>query len=112
MKDNINWKTLSTRIAYQNKWMKVREDGVVFPDGKKGIYGVVEKAPFITVIPLVGDKIALVEQFRYPVQAKSWEFPEGLKDAKGEEIKEMVKKGIIKDSPTVAALGLYLLSKK
>ena len=67
----------STRIVYQNRWMTVREDEVEFADGSPGIYGVVEKADFSLVIPLDGDHVYLINQFRYPVGSREWEFPQG-----------------------------------
>jgi hypothetical protein len=73
------WKTLSSRFVYDNPWIRVREDQVVRPDGQPGIYGVVEfKNRAVGVLP-VDDKgrIWLVGQFRYTVQAYSWEIPEG-----------------------------------
>ena len=36
------WNTLSSNIVYKNDWISVREDKVIRPDGKPGIYGVVE----------------------------------------------------------------------
>ena len=36
------WKTLDSKIVYENPWIRVREDQVIRPDGKPGIYGVVE----------------------------------------------------------------------
>lgn len=39
-------KQLSARIAAQNKWFTVLEDGIEFQDGLKGIHGVVEKPEF------------------------------------------------------------------
>jgi len=36
--------TIGTRIVYENRWMRVREDGIRRRDGSSGIYGVVEKA--------------------------------------------------------------------
>ncbi len=35
------WHTTSRRIVYQNPWITVREDSVVFPNGKEGMYGIV-----------------------------------------------------------------------
>src|ERR687887_82863 len=34
------WRTLSSRQVYDNPWISVREDEVVRPDGRPGIYGV------------------------------------------------------------------------
>ena len=69
--------TLGSRQVYANPWMTVREDAVRFPDGSEGIYGVVDKPTFALVIPRDGDRLHLVEQFRYPVGRRRWEFPQG-----------------------------------
>lgn len=70
-------KQLSTKTVYKNKWMKVREDDVEFPNGSKGIYGVVEKPDFVMVVPYENNGFYLVKQFRYPVGKSYWEFPQG-----------------------------------
>lgn len=68
----------STRRVYANSWMTVREDGIRRPDGSPGIYGVVDKPTYALVIPRADDgRLHLVEQFRYPVGARRWEFPAG-----------------------------------
>lgn len=57
--------------------MTVREDGVRRADGSTGIYGVIDKPTYALVIPLDGDRLHLVEQFRYPLGLRRWEFPQG-----------------------------------
>jgi len=70
--------TLSTRIAYENRWMRVREDAIRYRDGSPGIYGVVEKPNFVVVVAVEPDgSIHLVEQHRYPVGRRMWELPQG-----------------------------------
>lgn len=73
--------TLSTKLVYENRWMKVREDGVRRADGAVGIYGVVEKPDFALVIPLGEGSVFLVEQYRYPVGGRYIEFPRGSWEA-------------------------------
>jgi ADP-ribose pyrophosphatase len=68
-----------SRIVYQNRWMRVREDTVRRRDGSSGLYGVIEKQDFVTIAPVEADgSIHLVQQFRYPVGARFWEFPQGI----------------------------------
>jgi len=80
MNENINpWTTLSSKEIYDNPWIQVEEHQVINPNGGKGIYGKVHfKNLAIGVIPIFdnGDTI-LVGQYRYPLNAYSWEFPEG-----------------------------------
>ncbi len=72
------WQTLSTRIVYENAWIRVREDQVIQPDGNPSIYGVVEFHGCVGVLPIDADgNVHLVGQFRYPLQQYSWEIPEG-----------------------------------
>ncbi|MCP2178741.1 NUDIX domain-containing protein [Williamsia maris] len=73
---------LSSRTVYRNAWMSVREDDVRRADGSAGIYGVVDRPLGVVVVarrPTASDdeQIYLVEQFRYPVGARRWEFPAG-----------------------------------
>ena len=69
---------LSGRKVYENRWMKVREDRIRFPDGSEGLYGVVDKEDFVLIVPRHDDgRFQLVRQFRYPVQGRHWEFPQG-----------------------------------
>jgi 8-oxo-dGTP pyrophosphatase MutT (NUDIX family) len=73
------WTTRSSREVYDNPWIRVREDHVLRPDGLPGIYGVVHfKNRAVGVLPVdEHGGIYLVGQFRYPLQAYSWEIPEG-----------------------------------
>ncbi|WP_285486519.1 NUDIX domain-containing protein [Amycolatopsis taiwanensis] len=68
---------LNSVEVYRNHWMTVREDGIRRPDGSSGVYGVVDKPDYALVIPMDGDRLHLVEQFRYPVGLRRWEFPQG-----------------------------------
>jgi 8-oxo-dGTP pyrophosphatase MutT (NUDIX family) len=69
--------TLSSREVYRNHWMRLREDEILRSNGKKGIYGVVEKDDAAIILPIDGDRIWLVEQFRYTIQARALELPQG-----------------------------------
>jgi 8-oxo-dGTP pyrophosphatase MutT (NUDIX family) len=68
---------LATREVYRSPWMSVREDVVEFPSGATGTYSVVDKQDFVLVLPFEDDGFWLVEQFRYPVGRREWEFPQG-----------------------------------
>jgi 8-oxo-dGDP phosphatase len=68
---------LSTQVAYETPYLRLREDRIRRPDGSEGIYSYLEKPDFALVIPVEGGGFHLVEQYRYPVRARSWEFPQG-----------------------------------
>lgn len=63
---------------YRNNWMTLREDDIRRPDGSPGIYAVVDKPDYALVIARdAQDRFRLVEQFRYPLGMRRWEFPQG-----------------------------------
>ncbi len=67
-----------SRVIYRNPWITVREDDIVHPSGKRGIYGVVEIPPGVFVVAVnVNNKILLVRQTHYPTGLTSWELPGG-----------------------------------
>jgi 8-oxo-dGTP pyrophosphatase MutT (NUDIX family) len=68
---------LDSRQVYANPWMTVREDAVRRADGSAGVYGVIDKPDYALVIPWDGERFMLVEQFRYPLGLRRWEFPQG-----------------------------------
>jgi 8-oxo-dGTP pyrophosphatase MutT (NUDIX family) len=60
--------------------MTVREDVVRRPDGAEGIYGVVDKPEYALVVAVddsPAQRLAMVEQYRYPLGLRRWEFPQG-----------------------------------
>jgi ADP-ribose pyrophosphatase len=73
------WKTLSTKMVYENPWMKLREDTAQLPDGNTTIYGVVVFGNCVGVLPFVDDDhVLLVRQYRYVQgEAHRWEMPTG-----------------------------------
>ncbi|MEW2615062.1 NUDIX hydrolase [Streptomyces sp. NPDC047880] len=70
-------RTLRSREVYRNPWMTVREDDIQYPDGNQGLYGVVHKPDYALIIPREEGRLQLVEQYRYPVGGRYWEFPQG-----------------------------------
>jgi 8-oxo-dGTP pyrophosphatase MutT (NUDIX family) len=73
------WITRGTREAYANAWISVTEHDVLNPSGKPGLYGKVHfKNKAVGIIPLDSEgNTYLVGQYRYVLDAWSWEIPEG-----------------------------------
>lgn len=82
--------TVASREIYRNPWLVLREDDIRRPDGSSGIYSVVDKPNYALVMPYDGQRFRLVEQFRYPLGVRRWEFPQGtapgLADAEPAEL--------------------------
>lgn len=77
-KKSGKWKKLASKYVYKNPWIKVREDRVIQPDGKEGIYGVVEQNKGVSVVPVDADgMIWMVKVYRYIFDDAHWELVAG-----------------------------------
>jgi 8-oxo-dGTP pyrophosphatase MutT (NUDIX family) len=74
-----SWVTEETQDVYETPWIKVTDHKVVDPGGNQGQYGVVTfKNWAIGIIPIDAEgNTWIVGQYRYPVDAYSWEIPAG-----------------------------------
>jgi len=68
---------LGSREVYRNQWLALREDRIAYADGSPGLYTIVEKRDFALVVPFSGTGFWLVEQYRYALGRRAWEFPQG-----------------------------------
>jgi len=84
-------RTLSSREVYRNPWMRVREDEILRSNGQKGIYGVVEKDDAAIILPIDHGKVWLVEQFRYTIQERALELPQGGWEMEVESPEELAR---------------------
>jgi 8-oxo-dGTP pyrophosphatase MutT (NUDIX family) len=75
--DESPWKTLRTRVIYDNPWIALKEDEVVTPTGKPGTYTFLEAKPFVIVVAIKGDQLVMIKQYRYPIKRAVIEFPAG-----------------------------------
>lgn len=73
------WQTLGSKRVYDNPWIEVKEDQIINPSGKPGIYGkVIFKNLAVAIIPLDADyNTWIVGQYRYTLEEYSWELPMG-----------------------------------
>jgi 8-oxo-dGTP pyrophosphatase MutT (NUDIX family) len=100
--------TLSSREVYRNHWMRVREDEILRSNGKKGIYGVVEKDDAAIIIPIDDGKVWLVEQFRYTIQERALELPQGGWEMEVEHPEELARGELKEEMGLDAAQMTYL----
>ena len=94
----IPWKTTSSRPIYGNRWIKVREDIAELPSGQTTLYGVVECAECVGVLPFLdGDRVLLVGQYRYVARDFYWEIPTGGQHA-GETLEEAARRELTEEA--------------
>jgi 8-oxo-dGTP pyrophosphatase MutT (NUDIX family) len=92
------WVINGEKTVYDNPWITVTEYDVLNPSGNKGIYGKVHFKNVAVGVIVLDDEMNtwLVGQHRFPLNAYSWEIPEGgsptgadpLENAKRELLEE------------------------
>jgi 8-oxo-dGTP pyrophosphatase MutT (NUDIX family) len=83
----------SSRTVYENHWMRVREDETLLPDGRPGLYAVIEKPPGAAIVAIDGDHVWMVQQWRHTVQGRFWEVVQGAWHEGAEATPEDVARG-------------------
>ena len=68
---------LDSRVIYEDHWIRLRQDRIERRDGSRGTYAVLEKPDFALIIPAENGGFHLVEEYRYPIQRRTWSFPQG-----------------------------------
>lgn len=103
--------TLGSRIVYRNRWMTVREDEIRHPDGSKGIFGVVEKPDAAMIVPVEHGRVHMVQQFKYAVGGRFWEFPQGTWEQAANYTIEEMARGELREETGLVAREMELLAR-
>jgi len=70
---------MTSRIVYRSRWITLREDQVIRPNGERGTYGFIQLRLTAGVLAIDSrNHIALIEEFRYPLKTTTYELPRGL----------------------------------
>jgi len=71
-------KTLSSRLVYEGRAVKLRVDTVQMPSGRKTTREIVEHSDCVAIVAVDADgNVLLVNQFRKPVEKELLEIPAG-----------------------------------
>jgi 8-oxo-dGTP pyrophosphatase MutT (NUDIX family) len=70
--------TLSSRVVYENRYVTLRQDAVRYPNGDEGTYTFIERPTYAIVAAVEDGHVWMVEQWRHPLGARSWELPMGV----------------------------------
>ncbi len=72
------WKIKESIEKYKNRWITVTEHQVVRPDGKDGIFGIIEMVAGVSVLPMDSDgMVYLTKEFRFAINRESIESVSG-----------------------------------
>lgn len=92
------WKKISSKYVHENPWYRVRQDQVIMPNGKSGVYNVVETRGAVYIVALNDEQeVALIKQERYTTGIESYEAPAGGIE-EGEDPLETAKRELIEET--------------
>ncbi len=100
--------TLSSREIYRNRWLRLREDEILRSNGQKGIYSVVDKDGCAVILPIDEGRVWLVEQFRYTIQQRALELPQGGWEMEIVDAEELARGELREETGLEAAQMTYL----
>ncbi|MBW3004859.1 NUDIX hydrolase [Candidatus Woesearchaeota archaeon] len=123
-KKNGPWTIKETIPKYKNPWIEVTEDQVIKPDGKPGIFGVVNMKAGVSVLPIDEEGfVYLTDEFHYAIEKDSIEVVSGaiddgekpidaakreLEEELGIKAEEWIDLGVVNPFTTVIKSPAYL----
>lgn len=72
------YQTTASEVVWSCPWYRVRQDKIITPDGKPGVYNIVQHPGAVWIIPVtVTGQIVLIRTYRYTVDDWCIEVPAG-----------------------------------
>ena len=104
-------RVVASRVVYENRWMRLHEDRLLRANGDPGLYAWIEKPPAALIVPLDGDHVWMIEQFRHPVGERFWEFPQGAWEDEPSAAPEDLARGELAEETGLRAARVEHLGK-
>ncbi len=73
-----DWPVVESRVEYETGWYEGGYDLVEQPDGTRKRYYWARLPPAVVVVPVVGDAVVFVEQYRPVIRERHLELPAGI----------------------------------
>lgn len=102
------YQTLSSRVVWSCPWYQVRQDEIITPNGRPGVYNTIEKSDAVWIIPVTADgQIAMIRSYRYTVDNWCWEVPAGSVKP-GRSLEETAREELLEEVGGTAAMLEYI----
>jgi ADP-ribose pyrophosphatase len=76
-KHSVKWILNSSKEQHRSPYVKVFDDTLTLPSNKQITFTRIELQDFVAVVPILKEKIVMVEVYRYPLNEWSLEVPSG-----------------------------------
>ena len=95
------WRLVSTKQVYTSEYLSLFDDTIILPTGREITYARVELKDFVSILPIIGDDIVMIETFRYPANRFSLEIPSGYIE-NGEDPEKCARRELLEEAGYVA----------
>lgn len=105
------WQKISSKVVHKNPWYEVHEHAIIRPNGKNGVYFIVEAGDGVFVVPETADKkVVFIKMNRITTGVTSWELPGGAVDP-GEDARAAAARELAEETgysaKTLVPLGQF-----
>jgi len=77
LKSNLKEELIKSEKIFEGRMFTVLKDDVRLPDGKNAIREIVKHPGAVAIVPLRGENVLCVRQYRYPIGQETLEIPAG-----------------------------------
>jgi ADP-ribose pyrophosphatase len=89
-------KLFGSEIAYDG-FIKIRKDEIEWPDGRRHYFDYVDTITAVLVLPILGDQIVMLKQYRHPLKRIVYDLPAGGVKT-GEPIEDAARRELLEET--------------